>query len=282
MNVLPDTPSLAAFKADAKRLHKDAANACPHALDLLIRNGFAAAAQSGHQPVKLVDCQRALAANYGYEYRALHYDDQLISKYIAHCYESGYWSKPFSCHFSRPRFLLQVEALVDALRTKVPLAEAALGRGVDFAGFHFSNLLFSRIATSVEVDGPPDFSGINAPGALIESGWLYDVGSLKGANMRDAKFYSVTVDPVIRPGAHCFQADFSCADLRGVDFRRSYLRGSLFVGANLDGADFRNSTLYECDFTGATGNYRVEKVDPSDWSVEPLGRFKVRSQMKRN
>lgn len=276
MSDLPDTPSLSAFKADAKRLRKDALNACPQALDLLARHGYATAAQSGHQSVKLSVCQRALASSYGYEYQALQLEDHLISKYIAYCHNRGYWSTPYSCSFNRPRFFLQVETLIDALRRDVPLAEAALKRGVDFAGFHFSDLLFSRIATSVRANTPLNFGGISAPGALIENGWLYDVENLRGANLRDARFYSVTVDPVVRPGAHCFQADFSYADLRGTDFRRSYLRGSLFVGANLDGADFRNSTLSECDFTGATGEYRVEKVDPSGWSVKPIGRFKIR------
>lgn len=276
MSDFPDTPSLSAFKADAKRLRKDALNACPQALNLLALHGFSVAEQSGRQSVKLSVCQRVLAASYGYEYQALQLNDHLISKYIAHCHNRGYWSNPYSCSFSRPRFFLQVEALTDALRRDVPLAEAASKRGIDFAGFHFSDLLFSRIATLVQADTPPNFNGIIAPSALIESGWLYDVENLRGANLRDVKFYSVTVDPVVRPGAHCFQADFSYSDLRGADFRRSYLRGSLFVGANLDGADFRNSTLSECDFTGAMGEYRIEKVDPSDWIVEPIGRFKIR------
>lgn len=275
MKELPDTPSLAAFKADAKRLLKDAENACPKALDFLLRHGFTAAAHGGCKSLKLSDCQHALAASYGYEYQALQHNDHLISKYIAYCYEHGYWSKPFSCDFNRGRFFLQFEALSDSLREDVPLAKAARKRGVDFANFHFSNLIFSRIAASLDVNAPPIFSDIEAPGALIEDSWLYDVDSLKGANLRDAKFYSVTVDPAIRPGAHCFQADFSYADLRGADFRRSYLRGSLFVGANLDGADFRNSTLSECDFAGAKGDYRVGKAKTSDWSVEHVGRFKI-------
>lgn len=276
MSDLPDTPSLTAFKADAKRLHKDALNACPQALDLLARHGIAAAVGSGHQFVKLSDCQRALAASYGYGYQTLQLDDHLISKYIEHCRNRGYWNKPYSGNFDRPRHFLQVEALIDALRSDIPLAEAALKRCVDFAGFHFSDLLISRITTAVRATAPLNFSGVNAPGALIDEGWLYDVEDLRGANLRDAKFYSVTADPVVRPGAHCFQADFSYSDLRGTDFRRSYLRRSLFVGARLEGADFRNSTLSECDFTGATGGYRVENVDSSDWSVEPVGRFKIR------
>lgn len=276
MSDLPDTPSISAFKADAKRLHKNALNACPQALDLLAHHGGATSVQSGCQSVKLSVCQRALAASYGYEYQTLQLDDHLISKYIEHCHNRRYWNKPYSRSFNRPRYLLQVEALIDALHRDIPLAEAALERGVDFAGFHFSDLLICRITTSVRASAPLNFSRVNAPGALIEEGWLYDVEDLRGSNLRDAKFYSVTVDPVVRPGAHCFQADFSYADLRGTDFRRSYLRRSLFVGANLEGADFRNSTLSECDFTGALGEYRVEKVDPSDWSVEPSGRFKVR------
>ncbi|MGA3825633.1 pentapeptide repeat-containing protein [Pseudomonas chlororaphis] len=276
MSDLSDTPSLSAFKADAKRLHKDVLAACPKALDLLSRQGFSAAAQCGHQPVKLSVCQRALAASYGYEeFQALQLNEQLISKYIAYCQNRGFWSRPYSCSFSRPRHFLQVKALINALSRDIPLAETAREQGVDFAGFHFSELLFAHIATLVQTDAPLNFAGVRAPGALIEEGWLFEVENLRGANLSDAKFYSITVNPVIRPGAHCFQADFSYADLRGADFRRSYLRGSLFVGANLDGADFRNSTLYECDFTGATGKYRVEKADSRDWRVEPIGRFKI-------
>lgn len=123
MSDLPDTPSLSAFKADAKRLQKDVLNACPKALNLLARQGFAAAAQSGQRSVKLSVCQRALAASYGYEYQVLQLDDQLISKYIEYCQNRGFWSKPYSCNFNRPRYFRQIEALVDALSNDVPLAE---------------------------------------------------------------------------------------------------------------------------------------------------------------
>jgi uncharacterized protein YjbI with pentapeptide repeats len=276
MSNLPDTPSFSAFKAEAKRLHRSAREACPQALELLEKYNFGHMARDETpSAVKLHHCQRALAASYGSDFQTLQLDDQLISKYIAHCYSRGYWSVPYSCTFNRPRFALQLEALLEAFSEKVSLTEAALRRDVDFAGFHFSDLLFSRISTELDLDGPPDLVGIRAPGALFEQGWLSDVESLKGADLRGAKFYSVTVDPVILPGANCYQADFSGADLRGADFRRSYLRGCVFKKAKLDGADFRNAVLYECNFTGSTGEYRAGRVDSSDWAVRPLGRYKV-------
>lgn len=276
MSNLPDTPSFSAFKADAKRLQKEALNASPQALGLLAKHGFGVSAQ-GEPPslIKLTHCQRALAASYGYEFQSLQIEDQLISKYIAHCYSRGYWRAPYSCSFNRPRFTLQTEAIFDSFREKIPLAIAASKKGVDFAGFHFSEMLLSRISMELDIDEEPDFSGIRAPGALFDQVWLHDVESLRGADLRDVKFYSVTVDPTVRPGAHCFQADFSEADLRGADFRRSYLRGCVFVGAKLDGADFANSVLHECNFTGATGEHRVGKVDSRDWAVSPLGKYKV-------
>ncbi|MBD1300969.1 pentapeptide repeat-containing protein, partial [Pseudomonas aeruginosa] len=74
---------------------------------------------------------------------------------------------------------------------------------------------------------------------------------------------------------HCYQTDFSGADLRGADFRRSYLRGCVFRKAKLDGTDFRNSVLSECNFTGSTGEYRAWRVSSSDWAVRPLGKYNV-------
>lgn len=280
MSDLPDTPSFSAFKADAKRLQKDARNACPQALALLAKHGFGAIAQDeSPSSVKLTHCQRALAASYGYDFQMLQLDDQLISKYIAHCYSRGYWNAPYVCSFNRPRFTLQLEAILEAFRKQISLAEAASKRAIDFAGFHFSDLLFSRISkeleSEMELEGPPDFVEVRAPGALFEQGWLSDVESLKGADLRGAKFYAVTVDPVVLPGAHCYQTDFSGADLRGADFRRSYLRGCVFRKAKLDGTDFRNSVLSECNFTGSTGEYRAGRVSSSDWAVRPLGKYKV-------
>lgn len=276
MSNLPDTPSFSAFKADAKRLQKEALSSSPLALSLLAKHGFGVSAQGEPQSsIKLTDCQRALAASYGYEFQLLQFEDQLISKYIAHCYSRGYWGTPYSCSFNRPRFRLQNEAILDSFRKRIPLAVAASRKGVDFAGFHFSEMLLSRISMEVDIEGPPDFSGVCAPGALFDQDWLHDVESLKGADLREAKFYSVTVDPSVLPGAHCFQADFSEADLRGADFRRSYLRGCVFVGAKLDGVNFTNSVLHECNFTGATGKHRIGKADSRDWAVRPLGKFKV-------
>ena len=40
MSNFPDTPSFSAFKADAKRLHKDARKASPWALEMLEKHGF--------------------------------------------------------------------------------------------------------------------------------------------------------------------------------------------------------------------------------------------------
>ncbi|MBD9503750.1 pentapeptide repeat-containing protein [Pseudomonas sp. PDM17] len=276
MSNFPDTPSFAAFKADAKRLHKDARKASSWALEMLKKHGFGVEAHDETlSSVNLNHCQHALAAAYGSDFQSLQLEDQLIAKYIDHCYRRGYWSIPYSCSFNRPRFTLQLEALLEAFRDKVSLNEAGLRRGVDFAGFHFSELLFSRIAIELELDGPPDFVGIRAPGALFEQGWLSDVDSMEDADLRGAKFYSVTVDPAVLPGANCYQTDFSRADLRGADFRRSYLRGSVFRKAKLDGTDFRNCVLYECNFTSSTGEYRSGRVDASDWSVRHLGRFRV-------
>jgi len=225
--------------------------------------------------VNYTTCLESLASGYGSTYRSIAFEERLISKYISHSFKKGFWKNPFDGSYQRGRFLLQFDAIVETLRDGVPLAKAAERREIDFAKFHFSNLLFSKVSTVLSIKKLPDFSRIEAPGSLIESSWLQDVESLSEANFKDAKFYNITCDPIVRPGVNCYRADFSGADLRGADFRDSYLRGSFFKRALLEGADFRNSNIYECNFTGAKGQFVTGFVENSEWFVEPVKKHKA-------
>lgn len=205
----------------------------------------------------------------GHRYEEITAEEQMISRYAQHSYAQGYWKRPYEAKFRRARFLLQFDALIECLRDQVPLAVAANKRDVDFGGFHFSGLLFSRVNQVLERKKLPDFSHLQAPGSLVH--WLLDVKSFNSSNFRDAKFYSVSADPLVQPGASCWMADFSKADLRGADLPGSYLRGAQFFCANLDGVDLRNANIFECNFTGAKGAFVSGNVSDDDWDVGPNG-----------
>lgn len=262
----PDTPSLAAFKSDAAVLLHELRSGSRSALDRAIR---AQLISSG--PVNRAICLRVIAKEYGRTYREIVATDQLISRYADHCFSQGIWRQPYHGVFRRARFLLQFEALVECLRDQVPLALASEKRGVDFSGFHFSSLLFSRIGRVLKRKKVPDFSYLQAPGSLVHYHWFQDVQKASHSNFSNAKFYSITADPVIQPGAYGWGSDFSYADLRGVDLRGAYLRGASFVGAKVDGADLRNANINECIFTGARGAFVSGEILYHNWDVGPKG-----------
>ncbi len=262
---LPDTPSLAAFKSDAAELHRAYLSGCPVAIERV------AAARIRRTGIKRVTFLRVIAKEYGMTYEEIVSIDQMISRYAEHNVAEGHWAQPYQGKFRRSRFLLQFDALVECLRDQVPLAVAADKRGVDFSGFHFSLLLFDRIDRVLDRKKLPDFSHLQAPGSLVHYHWLQDVTKLTHANFRNAKFYTITADPLVQPGAYGWEADFSYADLRGADFRGAYLRRAVFVGAKVDGADFRNANINECMFTGCQGAYVSGNVRNRNWDVGPKG-----------
>ncbi|AZF16998.1 pentapeptide repeat-containing protein [Pseudomonas sp. R3-18-08] len=262
----PDTPSLAAFKSDAAVLLHELRSGCRSALDRAIR-----AQLISPGPANRDICLRILAKEYGVTYKKIVAQDRLISRYAAHGFSQGLWRQPYEGGFRRARFLLQFDALVECLRDQVPLALAAEKRGVDFSGFHFSSLLFSRIGRVLERKKVPDFSYLQAPGSLIHYQWFQDVQKASHSNFRNAKFYSITADPVIQPGAYGWETDFSYADLRGVDLRGAYLRGARFLGAKVDGADLRNANINQCIFTGAKGAFVSGEILYHNWDVGQKG-----------
>ncbi|WP_225926670.1 pentapeptide repeat-containing protein [Pseudomonas triticicola] len=262
----PDTPSLAAFKSDAAVLHRDLRSGCRSALDRAI-----SAQLISSRPVNRDTCLRIIAKEHGLTYPKIAARDQMISRYADHCASQGFWRKPYEGGFRRARFLLQFDALVECLRDQVPLASAADKRGVDFSGFHFSSLLFSRIRRVLKRLKVPDFSYLQAPGSLVHYDWFHDVQKASHSNFSDAKFYSITVDPVIQPGAYGWETDFSYADLRGIDFRGAYLRGACFKGAKVLGADLRNANIHDCEFTDTTGAFLSGEVLYHNWDVGPQG-----------
>lgn len=259
---IPDTPSLSILKSDAKALLHDAREGCSEAVLRLVRQGFRRSEELTHD-----SCLRVVAEEYGTTYLEAVREERLISRYVQHSQATGIWGEPYGYPFRRARYLRQFDALVECLRDQVPLAVAGKKRGVDFAGFHFSSLLFGRIDQVLRRRKVPDFSHLEAPGALVHWHWVLDVVKLNNANFRDAKFYTVSVDPVARPGGHFGIADFSDADLTGADFRGSYMKGAKFVGANLDGADFRNANTFDTDFTRSKGEYLTGEVEDDEWVV---------------
>lgn len=262
----PDTPSLAAFKSDAAVLLHDLRSGCRSALDRAIR---AQLISSG--PVNRAICLRIVAKEYDLTYQKIAARDRMISRYADHCFSQGFWREPYEGVFRRARFLLQFDALVECLRDQVPLAVAADKRRVDFSGFHFSSLLFSRIGLVLKRKKVPDFSYLQAPGSLVHYDWFQDVQKASHSNFSNAKFYSITADPVVQPGAYGWEADFSYADLRGVDLRGAYLRGACFLGAKVEGADLRNANINECIFTGAKGAFVGGEILYHNWDVGPKG-----------
>ncbi|GFM70774.1 hypothetical protein PSCICL_17660 [Pseudomonas cichorii] len=262
----PQTPSLSAFKSDATVLLRDLRNGCPSAFDRAIR-----AQLISPGPASRAICLRILAKEYGMQYREITAYDQMISRYADHCYSQGFWRKPYVGEFRRARFLLQFDALVECLRDQVPLAVAADKRGVDFAGFHFSSLLFARINRVLKRKNVPDYSYLQAPDSLVHYDWFHDVKKASHANFSNAKFYTITADPVVQPGAYGWRTDFSYTDLRGVDLRGAYLRGACFLGAKVDGADLRNANINDCIFTGAIGAFVSGDILYHNWDVGPKG-----------
>lgn len=257
-----DTPSLSAFKSDAVIMLRDFRDGCPDTAKRLARYRF-----RNESDIKLATCLRVMAKEYGTTYEEITAEEQMISRYPQHSYAQGYWKQPYEGQFRRARFLLQFDALIECLRDQVPLAVAADKRNVDFSGLHVSALLFSRVNQVLKRKRLPDFSHLQAPGSLVHWHWLLDVKSFINSNFRDAKFYSVSADPLVQPGASCWMADFSNADLRGADFRGSYLRGAQFFRANVDGVDLRNANIFECNFTGAKGAFVTGNVPDDDWDV---------------
>ncbi|WP_460114573.1 pentapeptide repeat-containing protein [Pseudomonas sp. H3_G03] len=260
------TPSLSAFKSDAAVLLRDFRDGCPDATKRLARYSSRPKTE-----INLATCLRAIAREYETTYEEITAEEQLISRYAQHSYAQGYWRQPYSGEFRRARFLLQFDALIECLRDQVPLAVAAKKRNVDFSGFHFSSLLFSRISLVLDRKKLPDFSNLQAPESLVHSHWILDVKSFRKSDFRDAKFYSISVDPLVLPGVNCWMADFDNADLTGADFRGSYLRGASFCSANLEGVDFRNANIFECNFTRAQGAFVSGNVPDDDWDVGPCG-----------
>jgi len=260
------TPSLSAFKSDAAVLLRDFRDGCPDATNRLARYS-----PRPKTEIKLATCLRTIAREYETTYEEITAEEQLISRYAQHSYAQGYWRQPYSGEFRRARFLLQFDALIECLRDQVPLAVAANKRNVDFSGFHFSSLLFSRISQVLARKKLPDFSNLQAPGSLVHWHWVLDVKSFKNSNLSDAKFYSTSVDPLVLPGVNCWMADFDSADLTGADFRGSYLRGASFCSAKFEGVDFRNANIFECNFTRAQGAFVGGNVPDDDWDVGPKG-----------
>ena len=262
----PDTPSLAAFKSDAAVLLHELRSGCPSALERAIRAQLISSGAANR-----AICLRIVAKEYGLTYQEVVAKDRMISRYADHCFSQGFWRQPYDGVYRRARFLLQFDALVECLRDQVPLAAAAHKRGVDFSGFHFSSLLFSRIGRVLKRKKVPDFSYLQAPGSLVHYDWFQDVQKASHANFSNAKFYSITADPVVQPGAYGWETDFSHADLRGVDLRGAYLRGACFLGAKVDGADLRNANINECIFTGATGAFVSGEILNHNWDIGPKG-----------
>ncbi|WP_259369662.1 pentapeptide repeat-containing protein [Pseudomonas juntendi] len=222
-------------------------------------------------PANRALCLRLIAQEYGLTYKQIVARDRMIARYAAHCFAEGFWRQPYDGVFRRARFLLQFDALVECLRDRVPLAAAAHKRGVDFSGFHFSSLLFKRINRVLTRKKVPDMSYLQAPGSLVHYDWFQDVKKASHANFSNAKFYTVTGDPVVQPGAYGWETDFDYADLRGVDLRGAYLRGATFVGAKMEGADLRNANINECIFTGASGAFVSGEILYHNWDVGPRG-----------
>lgn len=262
----PDTPSLSAFKSDAAVLFNELRSGCPSALGRAIR-----AQLLSSTPATRTLCLRLIAKEYGLTYKDIVTRDRIIARYAAHCFAQGFWQQPYDGVFRRARFLLQFDALVECLRDQVPLAAAAHKRGVDFSGFHFSSLLFKRINRVLTRKKVPDMSYLQAPGSLIHYDWFQDVKKARHSNFSNAKFYTVTCDPVVQPGAYGWETDFDYADLRGVDLRGAYLRRASFVGAKVDGADLRNANINECIFTGARGTFVSGEILYHNWDVGPRG-----------
>ncbi|TFB39012.1 hypothetical protein [Pseudomonas sp. F01002] len=206
----PDTPSLAAFKSDAAVLHHELRSGCRSALGRAIRAQLISSV-----PVNRAICLRIIAKEYGLTYQEIVARDQMISRYADHCVSQGFWRQPYVGVFRRARFLLQFDALVECLRDQIPLAAAAQKRGVDFSGFHFSSLLLSRIGRVLKRKKVPDFSYLQAPGSLVHYDWFQDVKKASHSNFSNAKFYSITADPVVQPGAYGWEADFSYAYASG-------------------------------------------------------------------
>lgn len=260
----PDTPTLAILKSDAKILLRAARDQSMDAIVRLMRHGYRRS-----EELTLNTCLRVIAKEYGRTFSTVMREETLISRYVQYAQANGYWREHYGYSFRRARFLRQFDALVECFRDHVPLAAAAEKRGIDFAGFHFSALLFGRLDQVVRRYPVPDFSHLQAPGSLVHWLWTMDVVKFNNSNFSNAKFYSGTVDPLIRPGGHFWAADFSHANLTGADLRDSYMRGAKFVGAQLDGADFRNANTFEADFTGSQGAYLTGEMSDDDWVVEP-------------
>ncbi|WP_373386601.1 pentapeptide repeat-containing protein [Pseudomonas alcaligenes] len=263
MPKLPDTPAIKLVKSDAKLLLRDLKVKSRRAWDCLQDSGVT---YKGEPTLTL--CQRVVAQGYGYDkFEDIQKSEELTARYIARCTSRGYWSEPFAGGFRRSRHERQLDALLECFRDQVPLAQAAARRNIDFSGFHFSDLLLNNLYLRLGKLTLPDFSNLVAPGALIHSLWLLDVTKFKAVDFRNVKIYSVTVDPIARPGANCFKADFSHADLRGADLRGCYFRSSLFHGALLEGTDLRNANTYDCSFTEAKGAYHAGNVSSEEWAV---------------
>lgn len=267
------TPSFAILKSDASVLLRAARQGSIQAVTRLVRQGYRRIDE-----LTLDNCMRVVADEYGTTFTGAMREEKLISRYTEYAHERGYWREPYVHPFRRGRYERQFNALVECFRDQVPLAVAAQKNGVDFAGFHFSALLFGRLDQVIPKYRVPDFSYLQAPGSLVYDLWVRDVTQFSHSNFSDAKFYTVTVDPLARPGGHFWIADFSHADLSGADFRQSYMRGARFIGANLDGADFRNANVYEADFTGTRGAFLTGEMSDDDWVVGPnsFGRGRTR------
>ncbi|NYT61934.1 pentapeptide repeat-containing protein [Alcaligenaceae bacterium] len=264
------TASLLMFKAEAKRLQQSALNKCPSALDRLAKAGFHCC--SG---VKHTACLKTIAKEYGYDsFQEIAYFEKLFLKFARANFANGSWRTDYNRPWSLKLFQKQYAAICEAAVKKIPLAKAARTKDVDFQGFQFSDLLYSRLRAELKALPPFDFSELDACGSYIGGSWANNAISFEKAKLAQARFFHLYADPAMAPGMTVYRGNFCKADLREADLRCAYLRGSDFLGANLDAADFRGANIFECRFTGAKGTFLAGgENDNETWVVYPAGRY---------
>lgn len=267
------TASLLMFKAEAKRLHRCALNNCPTALGRLANTAGANLPAPSH-----TECLKTLAIEYGYDsFQQLVHLERLILKFTQMNIMSGALDRAYGRTWNLKYFDRQYAAIRESAEGGIPLAHVAKSKDVDFRGFEFTSLLYSRLIAELKMLPQFDFSELDACGSYIEDLWAYSVTSFERVKLAHAKFFHISDGGLsVLPGMSVYCGNFTGADLRGADLRSAYLRGSEFFGADLEGADLRGANIFECHFEGARGTFQAGGAYYNRaWIVTSKGRHQV-------
>lgn len=175
-------------------------------------------------------------------------------------------------HFKRGRYLAQIAALNEALRSGRPLREVADAYNISFCGFYFSLPLHNLLIKQFGLDARHrlSFQSLDCQGCVIEASWNFLVRDFREARLSGTRFITTTAEPEAMPGGWWANADFTGADLRFADLRRCYLRGVSFKGADARHTDLRDAWTGQCDFRDAAADgLRIRYFELSSCAYPP-------------